>query len=131
MIEGEYWNPVNDSIVTGQVAGQKDLVRPLATVSELRGPRDLPAIQLLRPNGSCLSIATDGLRWCLVWSDSLGASFHSVGGDQGPSLVYDYFGSWSETPAEWTVATAVALESARHFMQLSTPDSESVLYEPD
>jgi hypothetical protein len=131
MIEVEYWNPVKDSIVTGQVAGEEELVRLFAAVSELRGPRGLPAIQLIRPDGSSLSIATDGPRCCLVWTDSLSASFHSVGGDQGPSMVYDYFGSWSEAFAEWTVTTAVALESARHFVQHGAPDTESVLFEPD
>jgi len=46
-------------------------------------------------------------------------------------LVYDHNGSWSEAPADWAVPAAEALGCARNFIQHGTPDTESVLFEPD
>lgn len=76
-------------------------------------------------------IATDGSRCVLSWVNPLEESFHSVGGASGPILVFDYFGSWSEVPAEFTIATCEALERARRFMINGSPDGNSVLFEPD
>ncbi len=131
MVQVKYWDPADDSIVTGQLASEQDLPCLLDTVSNLTGTRGHPAVELIRPDGSSLSIATDGPRCFLVWIDSLEASFHSVGGAEGPVLFFDYFGSWSEAPAEFTVAMAEALECARRFVRSGAPDSESVLFEPD
>ena len=44
---------------------------------------------------------------------------------------YDYFGSWSEVPAEFTITADEALECARRFIRTGAPDSESVLFKPD
>jgi hypothetical protein len=63
--------------------------------------------------------------------NTLKESFHSVGGDPGPVLVFDYFGSWSEVPAEFTIAIREALECARRFVRSGVPDSDSVFFEPD
>ena len=78
VIRSKYWNPADDSIVTGQVATEQDLFSLVIAASELRGDRGIPAVQLIRPDGSSLTIATDGLRCCLVWVYSLGASFQTL-----------------------------------------------------
>lgn len=76
-------------------------------------------------------IATDGPRCVLSWVNTLEESFHTVGGTPGPTLIFDYFGSWSEVPAEFTIATREALACARRFVLDGAPDSDSVLFEPD
>jgi hypothetical protein len=69
------------------------------------------ALELTHPDGSALTLATDGTRCALVWVNGLGESFHSTGGPPGPPLVYDYFGSWSEAPPQWAVPVADALSA--------------------
>jgi hypothetical protein len=47
------------------------------------------------------------------------------------TLVYDYFGSWSEAPAQWTVSLPDALAAARRFLEVGIPESEALLFELD
>ena len=117
--------------MTGQLVSGEELPDLLGVVLELSGGRGHPAVELARADGSSLSIATDGARCALVWINPLEESFHSVGGTPGPVLIYDYFGSWSEVPAEFTLALGDALECARRFIRTGAPDSDSVLFEPD
>ena len=90
-----------------------------------------PARELVREDDSSLVIATDGSRCILSWVNPIEESFHSVGGATGPLLVFDYFGSWNEVPAEFTIATCEALECARRFILNGSPDGDSVHFEPD
>jgi hypothetical protein len=61
---------------------------------------------LCRLDESTLSLSTDGRRCLVVWANSLDESAHSVGAQPGPDLVFDYCGSYSEAPNEWTVPIA-------------------------
>lgn len=131
VIRTQYWNPADDSAVTGQLVSEADLPGLLGTVLELSGGRGHPALELVRQDGSALIIATDGPRCALVWVNALKESLHRVGGGPGPVLVYDYFGSWSEVPAEFTIVTREALECARRFVRIGISNSDSVLFEPD
>jgi hypothetical protein len=131
VIRTQYWNPADDSAVAGQLASEEDLPGLLGAVLELGGARGHPALELVRPDGSSLVIATDGARCALLWVNTFEESFHSVGGSAGPTLVFDYFGSWSEAPAKFTVAARQALECARRFVRGGAPDSDSVVFESD
>lgn len=131
MIRAQYWNPADDSAVAGQLVSEADLRILFDKILELSSGRGHPALELARQDGSSLVIATDGPRCAVSWVNPLGESFHSVGGVQGPMLVFDYFGSWSEVPAEFTIAACDALECARRFILNGAPDSDSVLFEPD
>jgi hypothetical protein len=131
VIRTQYWNPADDSVVTGQLVSEADLGNLFDRILELSSGRGHPALELVRQDGSSLVIATDGPRCVLSWVNALEESLHSVGGTPGPILVFDYFGSWSEVPAEFTIATPGALECARRFVLNGAPDSESVLFEPD
>lgn len=131
VIRAQYWNPANDSAVTDQLVSEADLLSLLGRVLELNDSRGHPALELVRQDGSSLVIAADGPQCALFWFNTLQESFHSVGGTPGPVLVFDYFGSWSEAPAEFTVATHEALECARRFIRSGAPDSDCVLFEPD
>lgn len=131
MVRTTYWNASDDSVVTGQLVSDEELPNLLGSVLELSGGRVHPAVELARADGSSLTIATDGTRCALVWISPLKESFHSAGGTPGPVLIYDYFGSWSEVPAEFTITAGEALEFARRFIRTGAPDSDSVLFEPD
>lgn len=131
MIRTQYWNPADDSAVTGQLVSEVELRNLFDRILELSSGRGHPALELVREDGSSLVIATDGSRCVLSWVNPLEESFHSVGGAAGPTLVFDYFGSWSEVPAEFTIATCETLECARRFILNGALDSGSVLFEPD
>jgi hypothetical protein len=128
MIRTRYWNPGDNSVVTGQLLSD-ELPSLLGAVIELSGGRGHPAVELARADGSSLTIATGGSRCALVWINPLEESFHRAGGTPGPALIYDYFGSWSAVPAEFTIAAGEALECARRFIRTGAPDSDSVLFE--
>lgn len=89
-------------------------------------------MEFVRDDGSSLSFATDGTRAFLVWTDSLGETFHCVGREPPDQpLVFDYFGSWSEAPAHTLVALQPALDSVRAFLRDGIPDTELVIYAPE
>jgi hypothetical protein len=93
--------------------------------------RSGPAAELVREDGSTLSLGTDGEWAALVWVDSLGDSHHSVGDDRGSHLVYDYFGSWSEAPVHCQVPLQHAVDAMEQFVQHGTPVTERVIFQPD
>jgi len=97
----------------------------------LRLGRGCPAVELTRPDGASLTIGTDGQRCVLVWVNSLGNSSHTIGKSAGATLTFDYFGSWSEVPAQWTVSLPDALADARRFLEVGIPESEALLFELD
>jgi hypothetical protein len=126
-----YFDPGYETVVTEELARSADLEAVLDKILALRSDRGHPALELQRADGSTLSIGTDGSRACLVWVDSLGASFHSVGGKAGPPLVCDHMGSWSETPGEWTVPLGDAKDCLATFLDRGTPVSERFLFEAE
>lgn len=128
VIEATYWNAGTDSAVKVRLVRDDDLPGLLDAILAIRGGRGHPALELTRPDGSSLSIATDGTRCALVWINALEESFHSTGGLPGPLLIYDYNGSWSEAPADWAIPIPDALGCARKFMRHGTPDTDSVLF---
>lgn len=131
MIRTQYWNPAHDSAVTGQLVSEVELHNLFDRILGLGSGRGHPALELVREDGASLVIATDGSRCVLSWVNPLQESFHSVGGATGPILVFDYFGSWSEVPAKFTIATREALDCARRFIANGSPDGNSVLFERD
>jgi Immunity protein Imm1 len=104
----------------------------MAMVVSLRSAGGHPAVEFVRDDGALLSIATDGTRALRMWTNSIGETFHSVGPDEpGPLLVFDYFGSWSEAPANHLVALQDAVSSAETFLRVGIPDTQSVIFTPE
>lgn len=133
MIQCVRWDEATQSLVRDEVSDDVDLRSLLDGAREmLRGARGgNPSVELVRSGGSTLTLATDGSRCLLVWVDSSGDSMHSVGGGDGLILVFDYAGSWSEAPDEWTVPLTDALVSARRFIDMGSPVTDDVLFEED
>jgi hypothetical protein len=112
-----------------QVANLQSLVGLVVSLSSERGH---PALEILNDDGSSLVVGTDGHMAVVGWTDSFGQSFHSCGDlRDGPLLVFDYHGSWTEAPAETQVRWTNALDCAERFVRFGTPDSEAILFVPD
>jgi hypothetical protein len=125
------FNPSNEKVIvidSPDIAAVEQLIRQSVALSLGRG---CPAVELTRPDGASLTIGTDGQRSVLVWVNSLGNSSHTISEQLGATLIYDYFGSWSEVPAQWTVSLPDALAAARRFLDVGIPESDALLFELD
>lgn len=131
MMRASYYNSVSDESVERECS-ENDIQDLLNAILALPPKRGCPALDLMREDGTSLSIATDGERALLVHVNSLEESFHSVGnlGDEGSRLVYDYFGSLSEVPQQYLVQLEDAVQSARTFCRTGTAETDRVLFEP-
>jgi len=129
--EAAYWDPPSDQQVVVHVSTDDDLTRLLDLVLTLRSGRGIPALEIRRNDGSSVSLGTDGT-WALVtWTNPLKETFHSIGDHHGDVMVFDYFGSWSEAPAEWLVLLEKATISLESYVNTGLPDTEDVVFEPD
>jgi hypothetical protein len=133
MMRASYFDPVNDKTVEIPQCSEGDVLGLLDVVMALRSQRGHPALELTIADGATLSLSTDGESAYLGWTSSLGDSFHSVGNDQNGvgSLVFDYFGSWSETPRRYLVSVGDALLCMQRFFLTGTADTDRVHFEPD
>ena len=74
------------------------------------------------------------------WRASLPCLTHSLenpfialaaASNEEASLIFDYFGSWSETPEQYLIALDGAVQCARTFYLTGTADTDRVHFEPD
>jgi hypothetical protein len=131
MPRASYFDPDRDETVHTDRIDVEDIAGLVNAVTSLSSGRGHPAIELMRDDGTALSIGTNGRRAFLVFMNSLGDTFHSLGGVAGGVLVYDYFGSWSEAPEDQLVPLADALDCAVQFLRHGVPDTASVIFGPD
>jgi Immunity protein Imm1 len=133
MMQASYYDPVKDKIVNIRECSEDDVQGLLEATLAQRSTRGHPTLELMRGDGASLSVSTDGKRAYLVWVNSLGESFHSVGSDpcEGATLIFDYFGSWSEAPQQHLVNLEDAMQCARNFFRTGAADTDRVLFEPD
>jgi hypothetical protein len=83
VIRTQYWNPADDSAVTGQIVSGMELRNLFERILGLSGGEGHPALELVREDGSSLVIATDGSRCVLSWVNPLQESFHALAAPQG------------------------------------------------
>ena len=126
-----YFDPDRNLIVEALVNSRTDIEPLLAKTLANRSGRGHPTLELSRPDGSSLSLATDGSRAFLSWTNSLGESFHSTGDGENNSLVFDYFGSWSEVPGDNLVGLDDGIDCLENFLEHGVPDNPQVLFQPD
>jgi hypothetical protein len=132
MVLSRHYNPVTDEQVRTVLSAQQDLLAVVEAVLGLSSGRGCPAVEVTHEDdGSSLSLGTDGEWAALVWVDALGASHHSLGQENRETLVYDYFGSWTEAPGDWLVPLEDAVESLSRFAQREEPSTELVAFESD
>lgn len=128
--QGAFFDPGSDAVISRPVENADDVDVLIAAVLARASPRGLPALELTRVDGSCLSLATDGSRALLVLTDAGGRSFDNVGtlAPEGPILVFDYMGSWSEAPPDTLVPLPQAIASARQFVLTGQPQTDGVQF---
>jgi hypothetical protein len=126
-----YFDPDADAVVSQPVDTLRELDALVERITLVRSGRGCPSLELQRRDGSTLALGTDGSRACLMWVDSLGDSFHSIGGPPGSPLVYDYMGSWTEAPSEWTVPLLDAQAVLHAFLRDGAPSNEPVVFEAE
>ena len=133
-----YADPIDEShgdprVIEVEVAAEPDLIEILAAVRLLPpGPRGHTSIDLVRGDGSCLTVGYAGELAYLRWIDSLGASYHSGAADDASEvLVFDYFGSWTEIPMGCCIPAADATAAALNYFSRGGPEHDRVLLEPD
>ena len=91
-----------------------------------------PTLSIKREDGSLLTLSTDGERGYFVHFTSDGKSRSSVGvAPDGPALVYDYEGHWSEAASISTVPMGTAVQAAQAFVEVGTMDIPGLDFEDD
>lgn len=127
---GAFFEPGSDAVVSRPVETADDVDVLIATVLARSSGRGHPALVLTRADGSCLSLATDGSRALLVLTDAEGRSFDNVGtlAPEGPILVFDYMGSWSEAPPDTLIPLPDGVASARQFVLTGNAQTDRVQF---
>ncbi len=131
MTRTAFYDPVGENTVHGEIGPDWQVADLVQTVLGLSSGRGRPAAEVTCEDGSSVTLGTDGDRAHLVWVDSLGQSFHSVGIGAGSAMVYDYFGSWSEAPGDCLVRLSDALDALEQFASHGSPATERVMFQPD
>lgn len=114
----------------GSTAAVDDL---LAAAGSLESDRGRPAVEFAGADGSTLVIAQTRAGAVLLWVDSLGDSFHSVGSEDPDVdlVVFDYFGAHTEVPAELVVPLDLGRAAAHAFLAGDHPTTAGLAMEPD
>jgi len=131
LMRATYRNPTDGSELVIALESDDDVSRLIDDVLSVRTPRGHPTFDLSRDDGSSLSFSTDGERVFLNWTNSLGESLHSLGGDASEPLVFDYFGSWSEAPTQWLIPMESARRCVQEFMAHGIPETPELLFQAD
>jgi hypothetical protein len=131
MSQAAFFDPVRERTVHRAIGPDWHVADLVHTVLGFSSGRGHPAAEVIGEGGSSVTLGTDGERAILVWVDSLGQSFRSIGAGSGDTMVFDFFGSWSEAPGDWIVTLADALEALEQYVVNGSPATERVMFEPD
>ena len=128
-----YLPPTSESPTVLEVGSTEALEEVLRDARSQRSDRGLPAVELARAEGSTLVVAQTASGAVLLWFDSMGESFHSVGsrGSAEQTVVFDYFGSYTEVPAEFVIPLEVGRAAALAFLAGEHPATVGLSLEPD
>lgn len=128
-----YLPPNSESPIELEVGSSEAVDEILNAAASHKSDRGVPAIELTRAEGSTLVVAQTPLGAVLLWSDSLGESFHSLGSGSAleHTVVFDYFGSYTEVPAEFLVPLERGRAAAHAFFAGENPATIGVVLEPD
>jgi hypothetical protein len=109
-----YFDPSEQSTVEGDVRSVPEVAELISLVGGLRTGR-APAVELVGSDGSSLVVGVAGERAVLLFTDAGGEATHSMGGEPGEGVVFDFFGSYTELPGAYAVPVGVAVQAAGEF----------------
>ena len=121
-----YFDPTEQSTVEGDVRSGGEVAELISMVGGLRADR-APAVEFVGTDGSSLVVGVAGDRAILLFTDATGTAAHSISGASGSGVVFDYFGSYTEVPASYSVPVGVAVEAAGGFAAGARPPAASGL----
>lgn len=132
-MHGRYLPPTSDTPIELEVGSGDALDQVLSGAASHESDRGVPAVELVRSDGSTLVVGQTRLGIVLLMIDSLGESMHSVGsGDAADdTVVFDYFGSYTEVPAEFVVPVDLGRAAALAFLNGEDPATAGLTLEPD
>ena len=115
----QYWDETEDVLAKEIVSDWPaflELVRRTETSSSGRG---IPAIELSDDEDvTCIFIRFEGGGCTVAMGDSEGLSWPAGFNNGGCEYVhYDYFGSWSEVPADLVIPREKALAAVKSFLE--------------
>ena len=115
----QYWDETKDVLAEETVSDWLaflELVQRTETGSSGRG---VPAIELSDDkDGTCIFIRFEGGGCTVAMGDSEGLSWPADFSDDSCEYVhYDYFGSWSEVPADLVIPREKALVAVKSFLE--------------
>jgi hypothetical protein len=126
-----YFDPSQQQTIDGDVRGRTEVAELISMISTVSSGSGSPAVELSRHDGSTLVIAPSDERAVLLWTEPGGVTSHTVGDDQGESLVFDYFGAYTEMPARFSIPLSAAVGAAGDYLELGSPASGAVRFESD
>ena len=115
----QYWDETEDVLaqeIVSDCPAFLELVRPTETSSSGRG---IPAIELSDDEDvTCIFIRFEGGGCTVATGDSKGLAWPIEFNNGGCEYVhYDYFGSWSEVPADLVIPREKALAAVKSFLE--------------
>jgi hypothetical protein len=128
-----YLPPTSDTPTEFEVGSGDALDEVLSGAASYESDRGVPAVELISTDGSTLVIGQTRLGTVLLMIDSLGESVHSVGpGNMADdTVVFDYFGSYTEVPVEFVIPADEGRAAALAFLGGQHPASTGLTMEPD
>lgn len=122
----------SDKPLEFNVSSGEELDHVLDQAADRASDRGIPVVELTGDSGSTLVICQTPDGTVLMLVDPLGESMHSVGEELGEdTVIFDYFGSYTEVPSAFAVPTGLARAAARAFLRADDPTSVGVSLEPD
>lgn len=106
-----YFDPLQQSIVEGDLQAGADVADLVGRVSDLRAECS-PALELAGPDGSSMVIGVDRDRAVVLWTTADGTTRHSIGGAPTERAMFDYFGACTQVPGHYAVPLAAAVSAA-------------------
>lgn len=119
--------PVELDVLSGEEAS--DL---LTNATEVHGAHRISAVEFSGDDGSVLVIGQARVGAVILWANPLGQTMHSVGraGAEG-TMIFDYFGSYTEVPAEFAVPLDLAHAVVGAFVDGKSIEATGLTLKPD
>jgi hypothetical protein len=106
-----YFDPMQQSVVEGELRGGAQVAELVGVVTDLRADCS-PALELAgREDGSSVVLGIARDRAVVLWTTADGTTRHSVGA-QGEHVMFDYFGACTQVPGHYTVPLTSAVHAA-------------------
>ena len=115
----QYWNEMKDVLAEEVISDWRAFLELVRRTEASFSKRGIPAIELSNDkDGTCIFIRFEEGGCTVAIGDSEGLSWPADFNDDSCEYVhYDYFGSWSEVPANLVIPREKALAAVKSFLE--------------